>query len=199
MAVNTSATGGYLVPAVAPAPLEDAAFEDFLHDYFAGLTGLANADVRPRWQPEPPNIDTFGNNWLAFGIMVLDPDTYAVEEHDPTGNGTDQFQRHETVEVLISSYGDNAMRNLSQLRDGIQISQNREVLQLAGIGVVQTGQIIAAPSLVKSRWLRRFDMTFTFRRCILRTYPVLNLLSAKGEIDALGSQLFVEPIITPPA
>lgn len=181
---NTSATGGYLVPAASPAPLEDQAFEDFLHDIFVGLTGLDNENVRPRWQPEPPNQLAFGVDWIAFGIMRQDADTYAAIEHDPIGDGADHLQRHETVEVLISSYGDHATANLTQLRDGLQVEQNRAILTTNAMGLEKTGEIIPAPTLVKDRWLRRFDMTMTFRRQIRRTYQVLNLLSAHGTIDA---------------
>lgn len=181
--VNDSSTGGYLQPAVTPAPLEDQAFEDFLQEIFVGLSGLPTDSVIPRWQPEPINQPDLLSDWIAFGIMRQDPDVYAVVEHDPTGNGQDQMQRHETVEILLSSYGPNSVRNLSTLRDGLQVSQNRDVLTTNGMGVVQTGEMTPVPTLVKDRWLRRYDMMLTIRRQILRSYPVLNLSSAQATLN----------------
>lgn len=179
---------GYLLPNDAPAPLEDDAFENFLHDLFAGITGMANELVRPRWQPEPPNQPARELNWLAFGIMDIDADTYAVTEHDPATigpnpPGSDSLQRHETVEVLISSYGPNSMKNLAVLRDGLQIEQNRAVLTANGMGLTNTGRINPAPSLVKEKWLKRFDMLMVFRRQVRRVYSVYNLASAVGTLN----------------
>ena len=147
-----------------------------------GLTGLPGNMVRPRWQPEPANIPDFGVDWCAFGIQRKLPDTYAQVQHDSTGEGTDKLQRHETVEILLSFYGPNADMSLELLREGLQIAQNREVLQQNSMGLVETGEAIVAPSIVKDRWLYRVDMTLTIRRQIKRVYPVLNLLSAEGDV-----------------
>lgn len=192
---NTSASGGYLTPAGA-APLQDEAFENFLHDLFVGLTGISNELVRPRWQPEPPNQPDFGSDWLAFGIMRQAGDTYGYMEHDSDGDGTDQLTRHESVEILLSSYGPNASGNLSLLRDSLLVEQNRAVMVAAGMGQTETGEIIPAPTLVKDRWMRRFDMTMSFRRSIQRTYPVLTLLSAQGTLntEAMTTSIDVGPL-----
>lgn len=188
---GNSAVAGYLTPAPAPAPLEDDALEDFLHDVFAGLTGIDGKLIRPRWQPDDPNLPDFGTNWMAFGIMRQVADTYGYELHDPLSDTSD-LQRHERVEVLISSYGPNSSRNLAQLRDGLQIHQNLEVLTANGIGVQETGEIITAPALIKDRWTHRYDMNFIFRRQVRREYSILSLMASDiiirastsiGEID----------------
>jgi len=178
---SDSSVAGYLAPANSPAPLEDASFEDFLHDLFVGVSGMDPKLVRPRWQVEPPNQPT--GDWMAFGITRIAPDTYAAVIHDAGGNGSDQLQRHETVEVLISSYGPNASKNLSLLRDGLQVEQNRAVLTQNGMGLEATGEMIPVPTLAKNQWLRRYDLLFTMRRQILRSYPVLSLLSSQGTIN----------------
>lgn len=180
--MTTSATGGYLVPAASPAPLEDDAFTDFLQAIVVGLTGLQGANVRPRWQPQVPNLPPDGDDWAAIGIQNTTPDTYAVEIHDATGSGRDELQRHEIVEILISFYGPHANRYCGMLRDGLQIAQNREVLFRNGMGLVDTGPPTPAPSLVKDRWLYRVDMMWTIKRAVQRFYPVLNVLSAQGAI-----------------
>ncbi|MFT2520511.1 hypothetical protein ACMWQB_30330, partial [Escherichia coli] len=65
--MNTSATGGYLVPAVASPPLDDDDLDNLLHDMIAGISGLPRAMVRPRWQPTVPKQPEPGVNWCAFG------------------------------------------------------------------------------------------------------------------------------------
>lgn len=182
MAVNTSATGGYLTPA-APA-LEDDALEDFLHDVIAGITGIANDLVRPRWQPEPPDIPERGQYWCAFGIPMQKADFQPYLRHDPGDDiedGTDILERHENLDVLCSFYGPNTTARLyaEYWRDGLQIPQNNEQLSMAKWGLIETGDIIPVPTLVKDKWLYRSDITVRFRRLITNVYPVLNLLSAR--------------------
>lgn len=180
---NTSATGGYLTPSVSPAPLTESAFEDFMHDVLCGLTGLGNDLVRPRFQEEPANSPAADVSWVAFGITKISPDTYGVELHDPTGDGATHTQRHEEVEWLLSFYGPAAETYSGIVRDGLQVSQNREVFTLNGMGLVDTGDPRKAPDLVKDRWRTRWDMRLTIRRIVLRTYQVLNLEAAKGQLD----------------
>lgn len=182
MAVNTSATGGYLFPA-APA-LEDDGLEDFLHDVIVGITSLSSDMVRPRWQPEPPDIPDETAYWCAFGVLRQESDFNPYIRHAPGGNGNDQLERHENLEVLCSFYGPTTMARLyaEYWRDGLQIPQNNEQLQIAKWGLISTGDIIPAPTLVKDRWMYRSDITVRFRRLITNTYPILNLLSANFQL-----------------
>ena len=191
---NTSATGGYLLPAISPAPVEGNDFEDFLHDVIQGITGLDGTLIRPRWQPDPPNMPQVADSWIAFGITDIIPDTYAAEVPNSAGDGSIDLIRHETNQILVSCYGPTASVLASQLRDGLQVSQNRAVLVSAGVGLVSTGSVRAAPSLTKDRWQKRMDFEITIRRQILRNYPVLYLLSAEVELNAEGSSLITTPI-----
>lgn len=191
---NDSATGGPLTPELVPAPLEDIALDDFLHDLIVGITGLDNTLVRPRWQPEPANLPDVGTNWVAFGIVSKEADTYAVEQHIATGQGFDYLKRQEVLNIFCSFYGPQAGSYAELLRDGLQIAQNREVLQLNMMGLVETKETITAPSLVKDKWLFRVDLMVRIRRQILRQYPVLNVLSAQGTIDV---ETFIDDIETP--
>ena len=190
---NTSATGGYLLPGATPAPVEGDAFEDFLHDVIQGVTGLAGSMIRPRWQDEPANMPQANTTWAAFGITAWDPDTYAVEQEQQDGEGTDLI-RHETNEIMVSFYGPQAALYASAFRDGIQVSQNREALVLAGVGMVSTGSAQQVPSLVKDRWQKRVDVPWTVRRQILRSYPVLTLLSANLILYTDTTPQIVTPI-----
>lgn len=186
---NNSSTGGFISPAASPAPLEDQELNRFLQQIVVGITGLTDTSVRPRWQPEPPNLPDQSTNWAAIGVTNTTPDTFGVELHNPTGNGDDQFQRHEIITILTSFYGPNANYYCALLRDGLQIAQNREILQVNGMGLVETGSITTVPSLVKDRWLYRIDMPMIIKRGIFRSYPVLNILSSEIELDTEAVQV----------
>lgn len=192
-----SNVAGYLLPDSSPAPLQDAALENFFQSIVVGILSFNPKLVRPRWQPEPPNQPEGSVDWLALGIVRMDPDTYAATIHDSAGNGKDELQRHETVELLISAYGPNAARNLALFREGIQIEQNRAVLTANAMGLESTGEILAAPALVKDRWVRKFDMRMTVRRQIRHTYQVYNLLSIAGGLQVEGTSLIEESIDVP--
>ena len=197
--MNTSATGGFLVPGPTPAPFEDLSLEDFLGQFVVGLTGLDGSLVRPRWQPEPPNLPDFGTDWAAFGVTTQTPDTYGYVQHvgrdtDPDYTGRDELQRHESVETLCSFYGPNAERYAQQFCDGFLIAQNREVLLLNGFGQTETLGPRAAPALIKERWTRKYDVTWNLRRQIRRSYGVLNIASVNGTIYRDGIPQLIDTI-----
>jgi hypothetical protein len=179
---NTSATGGYLVPS-SPPPAEDDGLEDQIKLMIQGITGFDPNFVRPRWQPTPPKQPPANANWCAFGVTRQDPDTYASIVHDGTGDGTDTAIRHETIEILASFYGPAGQGYAAMLRDGLMIPQNREALYANGMALYDAMEIIAAPDLTNTQWIRRYDLTVRLRRRVERTYPVLNLLSAEGTIE----------------
>lgn len=180
---NDSSTGGYILPAGSPAPLEDAALDALFQQVVTGVTGLPGAMVRPRWQPTVPKQPEPATNWCAIGVTNIDPDDYPVEVHDDTGEGHDNYAVHETLVVLASFYGPNSMSNAKVMRDGLYIAQNREALTPQGITVTDVGKPVAAPELVNQQWIRRYDVEIRFRRKVERTYPILNILSAPFEID----------------
>ena len=187
---NDSSTGGPLVPEAAPAPIpiQGTTLENFLHDLFVGITGIAGSLVRPRWQPEPPNLPAVNTDWLAFGIISRQSDTFAGVFHaiggasDPSNLGYDALERQEVMNVMCSFYGPDADNLCAQLRDGLQIAQNREVLQLAKMAFVESGDINNVSELTKDLWLYRVDMMVTIRRLIQRFYPVLNINSVSGAV-----------------
>lgn len=180
---NDSSTGGYLVPS-SPAPIEDAALEDVIQGIVVGITGLPGTMVRPRWQPTPPKQPPPATNWCAIGITRTYGETYAYIGHSGVGNGSDTLQRHYSLDLLASFYGPSGQLYAGLFRDGLLIEQNREVMAANGMALYEAREIIAAPELTNTQWIRRFDVPFTLRRQVNRTYPVLNLLSAEGTIHA---------------
>lgn len=192
--MTDSSTGGYLSPAVASPPLEDDALTAIFQQMIVGITGLPGNMVRPRWQPNPPKQPEPTVNWCALGIAVQTPDDGPAIVHNGAGNGSDTYIRHEQIDVLASFYGPNAMQNAQLLSDGLAIPQNLEQLKAQDMNSVDTGKIIPAPDLLNEQWIRRYDLTLTFRRKITRTYAVLNLLSAQGTIQ---TPTVTTPIATP--
>jgi hypothetical protein len=180
---NTSATGGSLTSTLTPAPLEDQALLDFLQSWIVGITGLPQTTVRPRWQPEPGNIPNESTNWVAFGIPRRESDVNAAELHFPSNPGYNEIRRHEILNILASFYGPNANGYAEIFREGIQVAQNREVLSLNAMGLVESGDVIALPELVKNKWYTRADLTFRIRRQIVRQYAVLNISEVDGSVN----------------
>ena len=178
---NTSATGGYLAPS-STAPAEDIAFERFAQAVVAGVTGLALAAVRPRWAETPLPIPERGVDWASFGVTGVEADDFPFVLHQSAGQGTDEMQRHETVELMVSFYGPNSQRSATLFRDGLQIPQNREELWKAQVALLDVGRLVSVPDLINQTWRRRIDAPLRLRRCITRVYPVLNLLSAQGSV-----------------
>lgn len=178
---NDSSTGGFLSPE-GTLPPEDSDLDAILQQAIVGITGLAGAMVRPRWQATVPRQPEPSVNWCAFGITDTGPADFPAITHDGTGNGSDTLLRHEEITVLASFYGPGASSNSKTLRDGIYLAQNREALQAQGIDLIGTDDIRAAPDLINQQWVRRFDLQLNFRRKSQRTYPVLNLLSAPTTI-----------------
>lgn len=190
---NTSATGGPMLPSVPPAPfpLEGIALLDIIQETLVALSGIATDNVRPRFQSEPPNIPDRGTSWLSFGIQSRPSDTNVVIQHDgaaAAGEGQDNFQRQEELMILCSFYDDGstgeAYMRAAMTRDGFTIPQNMEALQADGIYWGYSGELTQLPSLLKTQWLYRVDLSICLRRQVNRAYRILNLLSAQAQIIA---------------
>jgi len=144
--------------------------------------------VRPIWQGEPANIPDAGIAWVAFGIHSRTPDTYIADlHHNPSPNpGTSTLIRHEGLLLRCMFYdlGVNGQADAlaGLLVDQLQIGQNREVLQLAGYAVVDSGPPTPAPVLFKMRWQYRVDVEVRMRRMVQRIYPIETIIQAEGTI-----------------
>jgi len=183
--VTDSRFAGYLGPAVpGPNPPQDDTWEDFLHDVFAGVTGLDPTLVRPRWQEEPPLRPDISVNWMAFGTTNTRTDPRPVFIHIGEGEGYDALQEMEESEILCSFYGPNNEYYQSLCRRGLWVEQNLAVFRLNAVALVDTTGFTRAAELVKERWWPRTDMTVTIRREIRYNYNVLNLLRAQVDLNA---------------
>lgn len=177
--MNTSATGGYLLPTEIPLP-GGLTLDQFIQQAISGITGIAPAFVRPRYQQEPPIQPDIGKDWVAIGITVTPVDGNSYQKQDDTSA---LLSRWETLEVLCSFYGPNSLLNATILRDGFQISQNRDVLKSGNINFTDSSDIQRAPNLTNQRWFDRQDITINLLREVQRTYAILPLVSAEGIIN----------------
>ena len=183
---NTSASGGPLQPSVASPPLEGAALQVFLQNWFAPLTSLDPTLVRPRYQPEPANIPQAGKAWCAFGIVQRSADRFPyVQFEQPTTNV--HLQRHEELHMLASFYDlgvtGEADMYASLARDNMAVAQNLEPLLTNGFMLAYVEEMRPAPTLKMTRWLYRMDLPFVLRRQVDRYYAVLPLESAQVQLN----------------
>jgi hypothetical protein len=185
MATATDSTQpGYLLPQPPTAPLADDAWDNFLHDLGAGITGFDPVLVRPRWEPEPPPRPDITVDWVAFGVTGTTVDFDPAVVHIDPGEGYDALQTHEIAIVLCSFYGPHSEQFVSYLQRGLFIDQNRAILRANGVGLVEVGGLTRAAELVKERWWPRSDLEIHLRREIRFDYSVRTLLNAAGTIIA---------------
>lgn len=182
MSGNTSQTGGPLAPTDPLALLADPGLTDFFQEWVVGITGMPGDMVRPRWQPAPPNQPPASATWCALGVVGRTQEAgFPATVHDGAGAGglgVDEQQRHETLDFLASFYGPAGADMAGTFTSGAYVSQNSEPLLLAGMGLVDVGDITVLPDLTNGKWVQRADVPFRIRRVIRRVYPVRNLLDA---------------------
>lgn len=187
MSGNTSATGGPLLPVSGgPAPLQGEALEDFIQGWIVGITGIAGAQVRPRWQVDVASLPTSTTVWCAFGISSRGQPESPWIQHDPTGNGglgQDNFARTQELSLLLTWYdvgsGGQADFYDGLMVDGMTIGQNREYLRAQGFDYGSIEHAVTVPMLVKERWQYRLDRTLLLRRVVKRSYPVQTVVQAE--------------------
>lgn len=179
---NDSTASGYITPEVAP--LYDDALDDVLQAAVAGITGLPGPMVRPRLQREPASQPDASTDWAAVGYTNIQNDWQDYEGHVATsdgGLGVDRLQHDELISVLCSFYGPNSARNEMTLRTGLQIEQNRTMLQANGLEFVEQSSVVRIPALIKNAFVPRHDTTLTLRRRAEFIYAIRNIESASFE------------------
>lgn len=195
--VPDSRTYGYLGPLNDPP--QDDAFGNWLHDVFAGITGLPGDMVRPRWQPEPPNRPEFGVDWMAAGVSERKFDFTPFIGHRDQGDGHDVLQEHEVLTIRCSFYGPSCERYASYLRRGFFVDQNRAECRKAGVGLVDIDAQLSMPEFMEQRWWPRTDLNVILRREIRMDYPVLTILRAMGPIhtETFDNQFDTDRVVRP--
>ncbi len=173
--MNDSTSPGYLTPTSAP-PDYDEALEREISRWIRALSGLPPQTVFPRWTDPQPKIPPAGSNWCAFGIMDIREDDNPA--HIQANDGYSEQWSHETLSLMCCFYGPSGQRIVTLFRDGLFITQNNDELVRAGLTFQQCSRIIPAPELINNQWQRRYDVTVTLRRKIVRNYDIKSLVAA---------------------
>lgn len=190
--VNNSAIGGYLLATDEALP-GGLTLVQYVQQVFVGVTGIAGAYVRPAWQPNPPKQPDVDVNWMAFEILNNKGDSNAYFEQEPDNA---ILQKQEELRIRCIFYGPEANSNANKLKDGLQLSQNREKLFLAGMGYGYADDITSAPELINDIWFNRADVDIYLRREIKRSYQILSLLAAEGIIITDNDPQIIIPFST---
>jgi hypothetical protein len=165
----------YLVPTDLGGNLEDDAFEDFLHDWLAGISGLAEDMVRPAFQANPSPFPDSGNTWMAFTFRRSKGDW------DPVVRGTSIF-RMEEIRILCGFYGPASGARVMQFRMSTGINQNIWPLHEQRMAFVSVDEGIIVSEKIKGKFQRRMDVEVVLRRAVQFSYAVPELASATGQI-----------------
>lgn len=191
--VVTAVIPGFTGPVVWP--LYDNPLDDFLHGFLAGLSGLSNQLVRPRWQPEPPNIPDFDVDWLAWGILDIEEDRFAYQGQslqDPDNFGV--VERDEIMLMLMSFYGPRAGQLAKQVSASLQLGQNRAYLRSQNLTVVEVMDHVRVPALTKEKWVPRVDQRVRFRRRATWAYQIKTLEDFRAQLD---NERYITPMQAP--
>lgn len=193
--MTDSTAAGYLAP-ITPAPAEDIDLDQVLCRMVTGITGLPDAFVivkglpRPALQPDRPTT------WCAVGVTGLDAPPNIDVVHDgcaAAGFGQSRYFRQEEIEAMASFYGPSARSMAALLRDGLEVGQNREALEAAGVVYVRPERITPLADLENKLFVRRADFVFRLRRMVGRTYAIRNVAELDGVIGAFDG---TAPVLT---
>lgn len=127
-------------------------------------------------------VGSSGNDFTLSSVgrgVLVSGDT--LTGGNTNGNIT---QRHEDIQVDCAFYGPDCWEYSGIVRDGFQIPQNLEGLRSVNMGFVGTSQAMHVPDLIHERWVDRFEMSVFLRREVMRSYPILSLVSVSGFIVA---------------
>ncbi|MDE9437837.1 hypothetical protein KKI95_18385 [Xenorhabdus bovienii] len=170
--MNTSERAGWLTPDTEP--VYDESLERLLSRWLQGVSGLKI--VRPRWtavQTAQPPADA---DWCGFGITEMPADANPAYANQTDEHG--ELWRHEEFECMASFYGSKSQHYASRFRDGVTLGQNNAELNQSGLSVIKQSQITSFPELINNQWVRRYDITVTLRRKVVRRYDIRTLTEA---------------------
>lgn len=153
----------------------------FFQQMIVNLTGIDGKLVRPRWQAEPGNVPDFNVAWCALGITRRETQGFAWENLSSDGS-VYKLDRQEELTLLCSFYDNSVDQTADQfaymVRDGLQLSQNRESFNAVGLGFIGSGALVPLPTLLKQRWQYRVDLPLRFRRQMTWQYQIQSVTSA---------------------
>lgn len=148
-------TPNYVVPQVQ---MNDEGIENALHSLISGITELSPKMVRPRHQETAPNIPKRGVDWCAFGVMHRVSQN--LPELDHSEEETSDIISYDSLEILVSFYGELADVKARQLRAGLYTPGNTKNLREEGLTFTRAGDVVCVSETYHDSWQRRYDVTF---------------------------------------
>ncbi len=176
-------------------PAYDDPLEDQIQSCVAGIVGrIAPENIKPRWQPNVPNMPMHATNWCSIGVTRSEVSSFSPEEYLVDDENLNV--RHlEKLYVLISFYGAAAQANDARLRAGLQISQNRAAFRAFGLSVLEHTGPTRLPALVKTIWQPRIDSTLVLSRFSDHQFAIGRIKYATFSLDEGNYQLaFRSPV-----
>jgi hypothetical protein len=182
------------------APLYDNPLDDFFHAFLVALSTIPGALVRPRWQPEPPNLPNFATDWLAWGITEMGEDRFAFQDQVQVGMGGFHgvVERDEILTMLMSFYGPRSAQLAKQVSASIQLGQNRPYLRAQNLTVIEVLDPVKVPALLKEKWVPRVDQRIRFRRRATWAYQIHNVEEFQAQLDNELYSTYLGSIPAPP-
>lgn len=169
--MTTSETPGWLLP--DNEPVYDEELERLISRWVRAVSGLEKGRVLPRWVSKQPAQLPPETDWCGFGITGMAEDSSPAIV--PAGAESAELWRHEEFECMASFYGPRSQRYITRFRDGISLSQNNDELGRNDLSVVRHSGITPFPELINNQWVRRYDITVTLRRKVIREYGIKTL------------------------
>ncbi|EHU4694741.1 hypothetical protein KY843_001649 [Escherichia coli] len=169
---NNSTEAGWLTP-VSDDPTDGEALDRLLSRWVCEVSGLQKGRVRPRWQPSQKALLPADTDWCAAGVIQVIPDDNPAFVQ--TSEERSELWRHETIECMVSFYGPSGMAIACRFRDGLCLPQNNAALNLSGLSLKSFSQITPFPELINQQWIRRYDLTVSLCRKVVREYDIRTL------------------------
>ncbi|HEY1847059.1 MAG TPA: hypothetical protein VGH05_19680 [Buttiauxella sp.] len=178
--MNDSTRPGYLTPVSSP-PAYDEALEQVLIRWISSLAGIPDDAIAPRWTEPPPQTAAVEQTRCEFDLAIgHDANPMFV----PVSQYSDELRQTETLEVNCTFYGPDTQAIATQFRDGLYVAQNNTELNNLGMTIKTCGALTPSAEFINNQWLRRYTLTVTLRRRVVREYGIQSLLS--GTVNFFG-------------
>lgn len=174
MTDNSSKAAGWLTP-VSDDPAYDTLLEEQIREGILGITGLPDNRVAVVEGSEPPSWQT-NESGCSFIIMQITAAGAPVITHQQEENS--ELRREEVIECVLHFYGPSAQKYATRFRDGTALSQNREELKVHTLNIQSCSEITTVIDVVNDVKTRRYDLTVSLVRKVIRLYGINTLVEA---------------------
>lgn len=171
---NSSETAGWLTP-VSDDPAYDNTLEEYIKGLVQGICGLDENYIISVDSANFSSVITASENSCAFTLNKIstEGDAALVNQQEEKA----ELYQNEIIECLLHFYGSAAQGYAARFRDGSQLSQNHAQLQQLSLGIREFSPLTTASELINDTRKRRYEMTVTLVRKIVREYGIHSLVA----------------------